>query len=204
MSSAAVVRPPQRSPDAMVVLRAVTACSHERLERRFDLDGRLRSRAAYADLLERMLGFYRPLEERVAPYAALVAGLDWSARRKASLLLADLRAVGRPPGVADERAADGHLPAVDSVDDALGVLYVLEGATLGGTLIARQARQQLGITPRSGGAFFTAYGSETAARWRGFSAVLQTATGGVPSAATRAAATACFTRMEAWLCDPPR
>jgi heme oxygenase len=185
----------------MAVLRSFTAGSHERLERRFDLDGRLRSRAAYADLLERMLGFYRPLEERIAPYAASVAGLDWGTRRRAPLLLADLLALGRPAARPD---ALSPLPAVASADDALGVLYVLEGATLGGTLIARQARLRLGVTATTGGAFFTAYGGATAARWRAFAAVLETATAGVPSAATLAAAQACFTGLEAWLCDPPR
>jgi heme oxygenase len=184
----------------MAVLKTATVAAHERLERRFDLDGRLRSRAAYAALLGRMVGFYRPLEERVAPYARTLPGLEWEARRKAPLLLADLLAVGRP---ADRPDAVAPLPVVASADDALGVLYVLEGATLGGTLIARQARMRLGVTPATGGAFFAAYGAATAARWRAFATVLETATAGVPSPATLAAATACFTGLEAWLCDPP-
>ena len=185
----------------MAVLKAVTAAAHERLEVRFDLDARLRSPATYADLLERMLGFYRPVEERAAPYAAALPGLDWPGRCKVPLLLADLDAVGRGPGAPE---AVAELPAIGSADDALGVLYVLEGATLGGTLIARQARMRLGITPATGGAFFTAYGSATAARWRAFAATLETATAGTPSAATLAAAQACFSGLEAWLCDPPR
>jgi heme oxygenase (biliverdin-IX-beta and delta-forming) len=183
----------------MAVLKTATAACHERIEVRFDLDARLRSPTTYADLLERMLGFYRPVEERIAPYAAALPGLDWPGRRKVPLLLADLGAVGRAPGAPQ---AVAPLPAVGSADDALGVLYVLEGATLGGTLIARAARARLGVTPVTGCAFFTAYGSATAARWRAFAAILQTATAGAPSGATLAAATACFTGLEAGLCDP--
>jgi heme oxygenase (biliverdin-IX-beta and delta-forming) len=203
MPSAEVARPPPRSHDAVAALKAVTADSHERLERRFDLDARLRSAAAYAELLETMLGFYRPLEARVSPHAAAIAGLDWPRRRKTPLLRADLQAVGRATDAPSPRDARRALPVVDSIDQALGVLYVLEGATLGGVLIARQARHRLGITPHTGGAFFTAYGSATAARWSAFADVVETVTGGVPSAATCDAALACFTAMEAWLCSPP-
>jgi heme oxygenase len=202
MSSAVVARPAPRLPDAMDVLRAVTATAHERLETRFDLDARLRSSDAYADLLERMLGFYRPVEARLGPYAASLPALEWARRIKVPLLVADLTALGRAPSALGVPEAVGQLPVIGSADAALGVLYVLEGATLGGTLIARDARQRLGITPDTGGAFFTAYGTETAARWRSFATVLQTATAGAPRPATLTAAKACFGGLEEWLCAP--
>jgi heme oxygenase len=187
----------------MAVLKAVTAAGHEQLEVRFDLDARLSSPSAYADLLKRMLGFYRPLEARLVPYAGSLPGLDWPGRRKVPLLAADLAAVGRTPGTHSVPEAVAQLPAVTSLDAALGVLYVLEGATLGGMLIARAAHHRLGITPDTGGAFFTVYGTATMARWRAFATVLQIATAGVPRPATLTAAKECFGGLEEWLCAPP-
>jgi heme oxygenase len=42
---------------------------------------------------------------------------------------------------------------------------VLEGAALGGQIIARELERQLGITRDNGAAFFVGEGAATAARW---------------------------------------
>ena len=189
-----------RATGAMARLRALTAVEHERLERRFDLDARLRSPASYVLLLERMLGFYRPLEERIAPFAAPIAGLGFADRRKAQRLVDDLEAVGAPRSAGPLPEAT-RLPSVTSADQALGVLYVLEGSTLGGALIAQQARLRLGVTPAIGASFFASYGPSVGSRWRAFGAVVETHTGGTPSPPMAAAAVACFADLEAWLCD---
>ena len=55
---------------------------------------------------------------------------------------------------------------------ALGCLYVLEGATLGGVLIARHVRASLGFDGDAGSAFYLGYGPRTGAMWRGFCGVL--------------------------------
>jgi heme oxygenase len=172
----------------MSALKAATAAHHERLERRVDIAARVRSRAAYRDLLERFYGFYAPLETSLEPYAQPV--LDFSARRKLPLLAADVAALGGDPG-ALPRAA--RIPRVASVPDALGVLYVLEGATLGGKVIARLAGRSLGLTREHGAAFFGAYGPEVGARWKAFGAVAER------HAAAPEAAVACFEALEEWL-----
>src|SRR3954447_11068073 len=66
-------------------LKAATAAHHERLERRVNIEARVRSRAAYRDLLERFYGFYRPLEVALAPYGDVV-----ELRPKHPLLDADI------------------------------------------------------------------------------------------------------------------
>jgi heme oxygenase len=187
----------------MATLKAVTAADRDALERRFDLDHRLRSRASYAALLERILGFYRPIEERLAPFAEPLAGVRYADRRKAPLLVADLHALG----VADRgsRLPEAEvLPAVRSPEEAIGVLYVLEAATLGGEVIARRARVRLGVTAQTGGSFFRAYGPAVGARWRAFGAAVETLSDGVPTPATCAAAMASYSGLEAWLCDDQR
>jgi heme oxygenase len=50
----------------------------------------------------------------------------------------------------------------------------MEGSTLGGKFIARQLRNQLGLTASSGAAFFSGYGEETGLRWKKFQHALRT------------------------------
>jgi heme oxygenase len=162
----------------MAGLKAATAEHHERLERRVDIAARLRSRDAYRELLERFYGYYRPLEARLAPH-----GQTFPIRPKAPLLARDIEALG---GDVAALPLARRLPPTDSLEQALGVLYVLEGATLGGAVIARMAR---GLDVSS--QFFGAYDS---ARWREFKAFVD------QHGADSAAAVATFETMEAWVC----
>jgi heme oxygenase len=55
------------------------------------------------------------------------------------------------------------VPPIDSVDAVVGALYVCEGATLGGQIIASRIRERLGSdAPHS---FFACYGDAVVARW---------------------------------------
>jgi heme oxygenase len=164
----------------MRALKQATAEHHERLERRVDIQARVGSRDAYRDLLERFYGFYRPLERRLEPFGLPV-------EPKLPLLVADLAELGADP---DELPLAARVPDVRSERDALGVLYVLEGATLGGAVIAKLARRELGVTA----AFFGAYGRDKARRWREFGAVVER------HGAAASAAVACFEDLEAWVC----
>lgn len=56
---------------------------------------------------------------------------------------------------------------------ALGALYVLEGASLGGRVIARHVADALALTPDTGLAFFCGYGDATGEMWRRFGAALE-------------------------------
>jgi heme oxygenase len=65
--------------------------------------------------------------------------VDWGPRRKLGLLVADLEALGDGPAgrAGIPRCLD--LPPIRTSADGLGVLYVVEGSTLGG----RQLRARL-------------------------------------------------------------
>jgi heme oxygenase len=173
---------------AMRALRRATAVDHERLERRLDIEARFASVASYRTLLERLHGFYAPLEDRLAPFVGDLAELEYEERRKARLLIVDLAAVGGGP----VHPSCGNLPEIESRADALATLYVLEGATLGGKTVQRVLTSALGVTS----SFFGAYGRETGARWRRFAALLETES----AAPETAAAQRCFVAMERWLC----
>ena len=157
----------------MALLRQHTRIEHARLEDRLDIFTRLQGRDEYRALLIRLYGLYEPLEARLLEASHRHAiPLDVVARRKAPLLERDLAVLGLDPIARAAIPRCTALPAIDSAATALGCLYVLEGATLGGQLIARHLDRHLGIGPDTGGAFFTAYGERVGAMWRALGAAL--------------------------------
>jgi heme oxygenase (biliverdin-IX-beta and delta-forming) len=154
-------------------LRDETSARHAALERRLPLlDPRL-SRQSYRCLLTKFHGYYAPLEERMLalPWWEEI-NFDYVERLKTPCLERDLIALG---GTADEVAKNprcGELPELAALWQALGCLYVIEGATLGGRTITRHLQASLGLTLETGGAFFAGYGAETGPRWQAFGAML--------------------------------
>lgn len=183
-------------------LRRETSELHLELERQLALTDVHLSRDAYVGILARFYGYYQPLETQLSTLASLSEiGFEFSERQKVPHLEMDLRVLGRALELPSmPRCA--ALPPLDSIPRTLGCLYVVEGATLGGTVISRHLAANLGITPRTGGAFFAGYESETGAKWQAFQVIIRTATdkfGGADEIV--ASANRTFAAMGAWL--PP-
>ena len=153
-------------------LKRETSPQHAAIERQIDLRRVLGSRAAYTGHLARLYGFYQPLEEALWGNGAVrEAGSAGGERRKTPSLLGDLRALGIEPHALP---LCNTLPPVPDEARALGCLYVLEGASLGGQVITRLVRERLGVGPENGGAFFYGYGEKTGVMWDSFRAALET------------------------------
>ena len=116
---------------------------------------------------------------------AVLAPFAGRSRRAHPLLAQDIAALG---GDARTCRLRPGCREVHSVREALGVLYVLEGSTLGGAVIARMVERGLGVSRRLRPA------PTTPARWRAFGARRRA------TARSSAAAVATFEDMEAWLC----
>lgn len=118
--------------------------------------------SAYARLLTQLYTVVQPLEDglRTVPLPEV---FDLSARLKTPLLVKDLQVVS------ETRPAPEPPLLPQGVPEALGVLYVLEGATLGGQVIGRHLNRALGLTPETGGAYFHAHGARTGTMWKAFS-----------------------------------
>lgn len=161
------------SPGSILpALRAATGEAHQRLEDVVAIERRLSDLALYRQILEIFVGFYRPLEHHLA------AGADWQAiglnlvdRHKAPWLQTDLRALGLTATQIETLPECHDLPCVDTPARALGCLYVLEGATLGGRQISAMMARG-GVVPGEARQFFGSYGERTGERWREFIAVL--------------------------------
>ncbi len=152
-------------------LRKKTAMHHAALEDAVDIFAALRSTLAYGNLLTNFLGLYSVLEPRVLAAPNLAEWLpDFSQRARTPLLLADLRALNLP---ATRIQRCNYVPGINDAATAFGCLYVLEGSTLGGQVITRQAHASLGVTAENGCAFFSSAGRDIGKMWRTFGASLE-------------------------------
>lgn len=168
-------------PGVLPALRAATGEAHQRLEDAVDIERRLADPLRYRQLLEIFLGFYRPLERSI-PIAEHKRGLglDLSERRKVPWLEEDLSVLGLTGPEIEQLPDCPELPRVDTPPRAMGCLYVLEGATLGGRHIsAMMARSAI---PPGARRFFSGYGERTGERWREFVAMLERDAAGLENA----------------------
>jgi len=150
------------------LLRRATSAQHRTLDHglRYVLSPEL-SAARYGRLLAALYGYYIPLEDALAP---LHTGTAVALKRRAPLLERDLRELGIEP--ARVPLCDCP-PLLANGDHLAGGFYVVEGACLGGQVIARAVRRQLGVRPAHGAAFFSGDGARTGERWKAVVAWLE-------------------------------
>ncbi len=154
-------------------LKQATAARHVGIESRSVLLNSSLSLASYRACLQRFYGYYAPLEQRLLRSQAWQAtGFCYDGRHKTPHLSQDLAALDVAPGELAQTPLCQTLPELRSSAGIFGCLYVIEGATLGGQIVSRHLQASLGVTPESGGAFFSAYGPHTGSRWKAFSAQL--------------------------------
>ncbi|VVQ19362.1 hypothetical protein PS925_04575 [Pseudomonas fluorescens] len=187
-------------PPVLQDLRAGTAELHIALEKRLPFFSDTLDTQAFVRLMQAYYGFYLPLENALLRSDAMPADFELTPRLKAPTLRTDLRALGVSAAALQSLPQCEQLPLIDSSAACLGVLYVLEGATLGGQILRREISSRLGLEADNGAAFLDIYGAATGRRWRDFIEYL----GSRPmSAAERAAvvtaAQTTFSCFEHWL-----
>ncbi len=149
-------------------LRAHTAELHIALEKRLPFFSANLDFPAFLHLMQAYHGFYAPLEDALRASAGVPAGFDLQPRFKTATLHGDLRAMGLSAEAIAGLPRCPELPDLDSPCACLGVLYVIEGATLGGQVLRREMLARLGLDASSGAAFLDVYGADTGRRWRDF------------------------------------
>lgn len=196
---------PQRNP-ARSALRAATDAAHTRLHHQpqfADLAAGRIGLNGYRHLLARLHGFHAPLESRLlAVPLGDVFGVRMAPRRRVRLLYQDLvyLGLGRNEITALPRVHDFLLPDMSTPGRFLGSLYVREGATLGGRVLARALDAVLGAGDERGRCFLSGTGDDPA-EWRALCDALEMAGGLGHLGDLIAGATDTFAAMEAWL-DP--
>lgn len=187
-------------PTVLQDLRAGTAELHIALEKRLPFFSDSLNIETFTRLMQAYFGFYRPLESALGESGFIPRDFNLTARLKTATLRADLQALGLPTSALDRLPTCATLPVIDSSAACLGVLYVLEGATLGGQILRREIAERLALDADNGAAFLDIYGATTGRRWREFIEYLGSRPMSADErAAVVAAAHSTFSCFERWL-----
>jgi len=175
-------------------LREATHLIHERLHGLSPFERLLAGglgRHEYGRLLSRLYGFHKPIEDALLSFRWRdAAELGWRGLARVHRLEADLQHLGLEPGGVPRMA----LPAINAPAGMLGMLYVREGAALGGRVLARKLDGLFGDDRR--GRTFLAGEPGDVACWQATCAVLERHAGDLPEII--AAAHATFAAFETW------
>lgn len=179
-------------------LRVRTREAHDVLDRTLDLFERPLTLTQYGRLLGRFRGVHLTIEPLLARQLgpALLKG-----RSKLPAIEHDLRACGFTLEAIHALPRCDLLPPIDTAAAALAALYVIEGSTLGGRLIARSVGENTSI-PRDACRYFDIYGDLTGTRWRAVCDALDQCSDPNEQAQTVAAAIAIFDSLRRWLDAP--
>ncbi|MEI6335922.1 MAG: biliverdin-producing heme oxygenase [Methylococcaceae bacterium] len=164
------------------LLREATHAHHVQLNRHLLLAGLIQPNYPlnhYRTLLGTYYQLYALLEERIN---AFLKGhpetFAYDERCKLPWLINDLAFFQIDPLTlpALSPSATDFL-SIETVWELVGVLYVVEGSTLGGQMITQLLAKNLGFTRDTGSCFFTGYGENTQPFWQRFIAFSDTLTG---------------------------
>jgi heme oxygenase (biliverdin-IX-beta and delta-forming) len=168
MIAAGRTAPAAPGADAFLkALRERTADAHKQLEQMpgsVSITDPAVTKQEYGSYLSRMLQVMHATEQEIFP---LLHGIipDLSERKKSQLAAADLGFIGHRTQCSNFQFSGG---TKFSVPFALGILYVIEGSTLGGRIILKNISAALQLDENHGASYFAGYGAQTGVRWKTF------------------------------------
>jgi len=179
--------------EALELTRRATRGAHGRLDRRLRFEGAAVTLERYVAYLQRMAPVVAEADARMNGRPDLLRCLpDAAARAKVPWLLQDLDDLSARP-----HAGPVGLPAARDLPSLFGTLYVIEGSTLGGAVLARRVEAALGPVPTR---YLRAYGERPGEMWRSFCAGMEAAARDEASRRRVAiAAVETFETIERWL-----
>lgn len=127
--------------------------------------------ARYRQFLAGLRTAHGAVEPEIGRHAEVLRhfGYDAADRSKLSWLDDDLAVLGAHSlyeGAYRYEAGSGVVFRLHEPASAFGAIYVMEGATLGGQVVARHVIPALGLTATAGCRYFAGYGGRTGERWR--------------------------------------
>jgi heme oxygenase len=154
------------------LLRHSTHSDHVRINRHH-LVGQLSQPELKLSTYIRILGAYRTYFQTLEPtierlLEACPGRFDYQPRRKLPWIDADLVALKVVTPIHPMPDQLRQLAQISEPGALIGLLYAIEGSTLGGQVIARHLTRSLGINQASGASYFAGYGEHTESRWQEF------------------------------------
>lgn len=154
-------------------LRESTSDLHHALEHTFHAEaiasGNI-TRAQYEEVLSLFLGFHRPVEKVIEELHLESFLPDIAERMRTKQLYNDLKKLGFSQAQIDELPDCPSIPCPKTVEQALGVLYVLEGSTLGGRVILKMLASHIenNVIPAEATTYYAGHGDNTGTFWKDF------------------------------------
>jgi heme oxygenase len=133
-------------------------------------------------------------EERAAEIAPEWLQPAVLARQRHPLLELDLTWFGAEK---DDRRPT--LPEMNNLPSLFGTMYVMEGSTLGGQLIARHVEAVLHLSEGQGNSYFRGHGSQTGPLWKEFCEMLKLRIPDEQTEAVVVSAKAMFSTFGTWM-----
>jgi heme oxygenase len=196
LSSSKIARQPAEDRDMdLQQLRRETLPDHNAVEQSVPLMDEELDVDTYVSYLLRLHGIIAAWEEWAAANAPAWIQPLLAVRRRGQLLMLDLMWFG----VDTSGEARPTLPEMRDTASLLGAMYVVEGSTLGGQLIARHVELVLGLTAGQGNAYFRGHNERTGQLWKEFCDALRTKVPDGETDAVIAAAKAMFGIFGAWM-----
>ncbi|MGO4771424.1 biliverdin-producing heme oxygenase [Flavobacterium sp. W22_SRS_FK3] len=148
-------------------LRSKTSESHQNLEKlpisRSIIDPEITIKE-YALYLSLMHDIVQNFENDIHPILSDVIS-DLNERKKAQHILNDLEVTG----IQKKKIISPFINSSEmSVQFAMGIMYVVEGSTLGGRFILKNIKDSLGYDEVNGASYFSGYGNKTGSYWKKF------------------------------------
>jgi len=148
------------------IIKEATKFPHQELEKKIiPIIKAIQNEASYADFLKHFYAYFTAVEKVIAPFINKNVLPDVATRRNASFIKNDIEALG----CSIDELPMAVAPEVNSLFEAVGALYVLEGSIMGGPYIV-QMLQKNGI--KNGLSFFSGYGAESGKKWTVFTNTL--------------------------------
>ena len=124
----------------------------------------------YHKLLQAYAPLYQDLELKIIHFITEHSvGFDYDSRLKWPSIHQDLAYLSTPASPVQLMLS----PDINSIGALIGVLYVVEGSTLGGQHIARALEKHHGLTQANGARFFYGYGEATPSKWVEFMSYIE-------------------------------
>lgn len=124
----------------------------------------------YALILKMFYGYFSVLDKSIGDFITTNVLPDIRERRNSFFILKDLEAIGYST---KSIPVCVNVPSIDSVEEALGAMYVLEGSTLGGRMISKMLiKNTSAVFNDSNLNFFNGYKEDTGNKWKLFVSTL--------------------------------
>ena len=176
-------------------LRQETEADHQAVEGAVPLMQEGLKTEQYVQCLQRIYGVVAAWEDRAPEVAPQWLRSALTARQRKPLLELDLAWFG----VTKHDGTRPALPEMNDLASLFGIMYVMEGSTLGGQFIARHVETVLHLTEGRGNSYFRGHGIQTGLMWKEFCEMLKLR---IPDEQTKAvvvSAKAMFSTFGMWM-----